>query len=72
MFPETKPKGRADDVIFAEGANALRARAPCLGTIEQRYRTICIALYIPQQRSARCTDYRSLPSGKTRRSQGNG
>jgi len=30
MFPETKPKGKPDDVIMREGASALRARAPQL------------------------------------------
>ena len=30
MFPETKPKGKSDDVIIREGANALQARAPQL------------------------------------------
>jgi NitT/TauT family transport system substrate-binding protein len=38
MFPETKPKGKPDDVIFREGANALRARAPQLVPRNERMR----------------------------------
>ena len=38
MFPETKPKGKPDDQILKEGANALRARAPQLVPRNERMR----------------------------------